>query len=241
MEHKINKRKRQDNKQDTKERKTNIKDRLHSMNFERVYSLDERIDFGKYKSQDCSIREVIRKDSAYVQWALENKILRLDKEAFDFFAQTLRDETQAEFDRIRKENAERDQRERERRDQEREERDKQRERQRRQYDEYSFNDTFDRVFHRQQKAEVVEKIISPDCQWDNLPKKQKYGSILRLQEVMENGAIKKESIKKQYFKLMLEYHPDKVADRGELIKQIATEMTVKINAAWDYFRKVYDI
>lgn len=211
------------------------------MNFERVYSLDERIDSGKYKSQDCSIREVIRKDSAYIQWALENKILRLDKEAFDFFAQTLRDETQAEFDRIRKENSERDQRERERRDQERTERDEQIKRQRESEYFYSSNNDFHRVFHRQQKVEVVKEIISPACQWDNLPEKQKYGNILRLQEVMKNGVIKKESIKKQYFKLMLEYHPDKVADRGELIKQIAAEMTIKINAAWDYFRKSYDI
>jgi len=219
------------------------------MNFEKVYSLDERINFGKYKSQDCSIREVIRKDSTYIQWALENKILKLDKESFDFFVQTLRDETQVEFDRARKENEERDKREKQRRDRERLERDesrkrseRERERERRHRYSYSyFNDAFSGVFNGRQKAEVVEKIVSPTCQWDNLPEKQKYGKILRLHEVIENGVVTKEKIKKQYFKLMLEYHPDKVADRGELLKQIATEMTVKINAAWDYFRKIYDL
>ncbi len=87
----------------------------------------------------------------------------------------------------------------------------------------------------------VREVVSPAAQWDHLPEKAKYSAILRLGEVIDGGKLTKENLKKQYRKVMLEYHPDKVGNAGPLITQLAHEMTTRINAAWEYFTKVYGV
>lgn len=54
---------------------------------------------------------------------------------------------------------------------------------------------------------------------------------------LENGADK-ETIKKAYRKLSMQYHPDKVRHLGEEFRGIAEGKMKEINAAYDYFKKL---
>ncbi len=55
---------------------------------------------------------------------------------------------------------------------------------------------------------------------------------------LEPGADK-ETIKKAYRKLSMKYHPDKVRHLGEEFHSVAEEKMKEINAAYDYFNKLY--
>jgi DnaJ like chaperone protein len=48
-----------------------------------------------------------------------------------------------------------------------------------------------------------------------------------------------EAIKKAYRKLSMTYHPDKVSHLGDEFRSVAEEKMKEINAAYDYFKKVY--
>lgn len=48
-----------------------------------------------------------------------------------------------------------------------------------------------------------------------------------------------EAIKKAYRNLSMTYHPDKVSHLGEEFRNVAEEKMKEINAAYDYFKKVY--
>ena len=50
-----------------------------------------------------------------------------------------------------------------------------------------------------------------------------------------------EEIKKAYRRMAMKYHPDKVANMGEDIKQSATSKFRKINEAYEFIKKTRDI
>ena len=46
-------------------------------------------------------------------------------------------------------------------------------------------------------------------------------------------------IKKAYHKKVMQYHPDKVSQLGEKLREVAEQEMKKINEAYNYFEKKY--
>ena len=65
---------------------------------------------------------------------------------------------------------------------------------------------------------------------------QHYARILGL-----HGPTTPDEIRKKYRELVAQYHPDKVANLGPKLKTVAEEEMKKINEAYGYFKKQYDI
>ncbi len=63
-----------------------------------------------------------------------------------------------------------------------------------------------------------------------------HGKALGLQ-----GKLTPDEIKKKYRELMTQYHPDKVRNMGDEIREVAERKAKEINEAYDYFRKKYDL
>ena len=55
------------------------------------------------------------------------------------------------------------------------------------------------------------------------------------------GKLTPNEIKKKYKELMVQYHPDKVRNMGDEIREVAERKAKEINEAFDYFRKKYDL
>jgi len=76
-------------------------------------------------------------------------------------------------------------------------------------------------------------------QWeneDNGKKELDFGRVLGLK-----GNVKKEEIKQRYRELCVQYHPDKVATLGPRLQEVAEEEMKKINEAYEFFRRKYDL
>lgn len=56
-----------------------------------------------------------------------------------------------------------------------------------------------------------------------------------------SGKVTREDIKKRYKDLVRQYHPDKVSHLGPKLKEVANEEIKKINEAYEYLKKVYDV
>ena len=65
---------------------------------------------------------------------------------------------------------------------------------------------------------------------------QHYAHILGL-----HGPTTPDDIRKKYRELVAQYHPDKVRHLGEKLQTVAEEEMKKINEAYGYFKKQYDI
>lgn len=79
-------------------------------------------------------------------------------------------------------------------------------------------------------------IRSPASQWDHLPAKAKAAAVLGL-----SGKSTKDTLRAAMKRSMLAYHPDKVAQAGPLIQELAHQMTVRINEACDYLKRSYGL
>jgi len=80
---------------------------------------------------------------------------------------------------------------------------------------------------------------SSSCNVDGMTESEKqayYGTVLKL-----SGKITPAEIKKKYRELIRKYHPDNVERLGEEFREIAHEKTKEINAAYEYFKRKYDI
>jgi hypothetical protein len=233
------------------------------MNFDFSLNLESMLNFGKYKGN--LLKFVMNNDVTYITWCLESSYIKLNAQAMHYYCDKLKEFKDDEQRKTREasEQFERQQREREERRQkeedEREERQRKNDDNASSYDWSTFNDFFKGARRRRQGSQYNSdyradyqnvhqssncqsvRVSSPAAQWDHLPAKQKHGSVLRLNEVMTNGKVSKEAIKQQYKKLMLEYHPDKVECFGPLIKEIAKEMSVRINVAYTYYKEIYNL
>jgi hypothetical protein len=49
-----------------------------------VLGLYDRIPFGKYKG--CTVEQVLVKDKAYLDWAIEHRVLELDNRAYEIYS-----------------------------------------------------------------------------------------------------------------------------------------------------------
>lgn len=67
-------------------------------------------------------------------------------------------------------------------------------------------------------------------------KSKYYGEVLGL-----SGKISKSYIRKKYLDLIAKYHPDKVFELGDELKVLAEIKTKKINAAYEWMKKKYNI
>lgn len=56
-----------------------------------------------------------------------------------------------------------------------------------------------------------------------------------------SGKVTKEEVRKRYKELVMQYHPDKVSHLGERLKEVAHEEIKKINEAYEYLKKSYDV
>lgn len=85
-----------------------------------------------------------------------------------------------------------------------------------------------------QSASVNEEQLHPAYRFDHLPARVKYGKILRLE-----GSVTKEEIRSQYRKLALLFHPDKNGQLDTIMQETAKIMFIRIQEAYDYFKKEY--
>ena len=200
--------------------------------------LDWVITFGNYKS--CTLRYTIDVDPKYVDKMVRDDVLSLDKEALIYLTiamQKKRKQEQAEREKYRQQ----------------EERDRE---WRRRQDYFNgggsedFDDFFNRFFggrahqrqqHYQQQEQRQERITSPEHvhpahQFDHLPEKARYGKILRL-----SGEVTKETIRTQYRKLAMQFHPDKSATMDEEFQKFANEWFLQIQKAYEWFKERYDL
>jgi len=65
---------------------------------------------------------------------------------------------------------------------------------------------------------------------------QKHAKVLGLR-----GRVKASDVKRSYREMLAKYNPDKVSHLGDEFKQIAERKTQEILAAYEYFRRKYDI
>jgi DnaJ like chaperone protein len=69
----------------------------------------------------------------------------------------------------------------------------------------------------------------------NRPKTEnEYARVLGLK-----GKVTREEIRKKYRDLAKQYHPDRVADLGPELKEIAEKKMKEINQAYEFYQKKY--
>jgi len=69
-----------------------------------------------------------------------------------------------------------------------------------------------------------------------LPEEKEYARILGL-----TGRVTRDEIRKAYRGLVGQYHPDKVSHLGPRLREVAEREIKRINEAYEYFRKKYDL
>jgi len=79
----------------------------------------------------------------------------------------------------------------------------------------------------EKKYENKEESLNPEVKYKSI-----FGFI---------GPYSIDEIKKRYKELMSKYHPDKVQHLGKEFQVIAEEKTRRIQEAYEYFRKTYNI
>ncbi len=84
------------------------------------------------------------------------------------------------------------------------------------------------------KKEKEENEIHPELMNEEY-KAIYYGKVLGLK-----GKVTKKEIRKQYLKLIALYHPDKVADLGPELIELAEKKTKEINIAYEWLKKKYN-
>ena len=80
------------------------------------------------------------------------------------------------------------------------------------------------------EEETDEPETSPDPQEDNC------ASVLGLVDPYDM-----DEVKSAYRTLIAQYHPDKVSRMGDEIREVAERKAKEINAAYDFFRRKYDL
>ena len=225
MRKKINKEK------TTKGKKYSFKEKLKEK-FCRV-GLNYIFTFGKYEGRNCE--RVCELESQYIRWCMQKKILDFEEEVINYMikCEHERKEEQARRERVRK--AEQKFYEKEANKKWQAEENARRSRWQN-FSERTFHQQAHRI-HRSEKQFAKVKIVSPATKWDHLPDKIKYGRILGI----HNLQVTKQEIRVLYKKRMLEYHHDKCESLGEEIKRLSHEMTLRINEAYEYFQRTYNV
>ena len=183
--------------------------------------------FGMYRGQ--TLQAAIEQDPLYVNWLVTSNIIFIDEKANIYLQVKITEHNESIHEK-----------------REREER--RREREHREYEQYNysnknghntrfFNDFFKNYRNGKENAAVLnEDRLHPAYRFDNLPKRQRYGKILRL-----TGKVTREDIKSQYRKLALTFHPDKCGTLDEVLQETARIMFLQVQKAYEYFQQGYDL
>jgi DNA-directed RNA polymerase subunit RPC12/RpoP len=86
---------------------------------------------------------------------------------------------------------------------------------------------------REQEEQEAGRTARPGAA---LGEDQKHAKALGLR-----GRVKTSDVKRAYRELLAKYHPDKVSHLGDEFKQIAEQKTREVLAAYEYFRRKYNI
>ncbi len=194
--------------------------------------------FGKYKGK--TIKFIISTDPTYIKWMLDKKIIKLDTEAFSEFVASLQKKQQQQ---------------------------QQQQQQQRQKDsshyfrwenfsrngahsEHSWHNNAynhrDNTYTRQESTgartrsttgnSVDLSRLLPAFRYDHLPTRTKNGRLLRL-----SGKVTRETIKTNYRKLAIIFHPDKCVQLDEVFQEVAGTMFKEIQNAYEYFKAEYSL
>ncbi len=99
-------------------------------------------------------------------------------------------------------------------------------------------------YERYEKYESYEKFEKKSSHRENefdynhateFEKSQYFGNMFGLK-----GQVTRTFIRKKYIELISQYHPDKVAELGPELIELAEKKTKEINLAFEWFRKKYD-
>lgn len=216
--------------------KERIKEKLKKSFNDEYLTLDDTLSFGKHRGH--TIREIINSDPYYLEWAIENKVIKLDKEAM----RTLQDS----LFKIREERARREQ-ETKARARAQSEREQARREQWSERDPFGDFGDFDfrnffggrgRAYqsNTRQNTTIDKSKLLPAFRYDDLSMLVKSGKLLRL-----TGKIDKETIRSQYRKLVLVFHPDKCGQMDEVFQEVARTMFEEIKKAYDYLKEIYSL
>jgi len=97
------------------------------------------------------------------------------------------------------------------------------------YERYEKYEKYEKQYYGKQESFDYNKATE-------FEKAKFFGELFGLQ-----GQIKKSDLRKKYLELISKYHPDKVADLGPELIEIAEKKTKEINAAFEWFKKKYSL
>lgn len=96
------------------------------------------------------------------------------------------------------------------------------------YEKYEFYEKYER-----RKYDNDEIDLSKATEYE---KANYFGKLFKLK-----GRVTKSQIRKTYIDLINKYHPDKVSNLGDELKELAERKTKLINIAYEYFKKKYNL
>ncbi|MGD8777341.1 MAG: J domain-containing protein [Ignavibacteria bacterium] len=116
--------------------------------------------------------------------------------------------------------------------------DKNKKRTHKNYEKYERYEKYEK-YERYEKYESYNKYDNDEFQSSKATENEKakyFGSILELK-----GIVTKSYIRKKYLELVAKYHPDKVERLGGEFKKIAETKTKRINEAYEWMKKKYNL
>lgn len=103
-----------------------------------------------------------------------------------------------------------------------------------------------RNYEKYERYERYEKYEKYERQYGNQQDNFDYGKATEFEKAKYfgelfglKGQVTKSQLRKKYLELISKYHPDKVADLGQELIDIAELKTKEINAAFEWFKKKY--
>lgn len=105
-----------------------------------------------------------------------------------------------------------------------------------QYEKYEKYEKYER-YERYEKQQQFNQQADFDLKTATEYEKAKYfGTLFGLK-----GQVTKSTIRKKYIELISKYHPDKVAELGQELIELAEKKTKEINAAYEWFKQKHGI
>lgn len=97
------------------------------------------------------------------------------------------------------------------------------------YKKYEQYEKYDDNYSKQQYSFEFDRV-------SKIEKSKFFGDLFGLK-----GQVTKSQIRKKYLELIAKYHPDKVAELGTELIEVAENKSKQINQAYEWFKKKYDL
>jgi len=101
------------------------------------------------------------------------------------------------------------------------------------YEKYEKYERYERYEKQQQFNQQTEFDLKTATEYE---KAKYFGSLFGLK-----GQVTKATIRKKYIELISQYHPDKVAELGPELIELAEKKTKQINAAYEWFKQKHGL